>query len=50
MELEDQIEKANAEKLDIENFREKDFEIENLMSNVDEKEEEITKLESEKDR
>lgn len=41
MELEDKVEKAESEKLDIENFREKDFQIENLMSQLDEKESEL---------
>ena len=37
LELEDWIEKAWEEKLEIENYREKDFQIENLLSEVDEK-------------
>lgn len=50
MELEDKIEKAEAEKVDIDNFREKDFQIENLMSTLDEKELEISKVNNEKER
>jgi len=50
LELEDLVEKAEEEKIDLDNYREKDFEIEALISSVDEKEEEISKLQQEKDK
>ena len=50
LELEDLVEKAEEEKIDLDNYREKDFEIEALISTVDEKEEQISKLQQEKDK
>ena len=50
LELEDQVEKAQEEKVDLDTYREKDFEIESLISTVDEKEEKISKLQQEKDK
>lgn len=49
LELEDLVEKAEEEKVDLDNYREKDFEIESLSATIDEKEEEISKLKKEKD-
>ena len=42
-ELEDQAERAEASKAELENYREKDFEIESLQGVLDEKEAEITR-------
>uniref|UniRef100_A0A7S3J3X7 Kinesin motor domain-containing protein n=1 Tax=Euplotes harpa TaxID=151035 RepID=A0A7S3J3X7_9SPIT len=49
-ELEDLVEKAEEERVDLDNYREKDFEIESLISTVDEKEEIISQLQKEKDK
>ena len=49
LELADKLETAEAEKIEIDNYREKDFQIENLMSTVDEKDLEISKLHQEKE-
>ena len=48
-ELQDKIEKMNEERIDAETFREKDFEIENLMSQIDELQENQTKIEKDRD-
>ena len=49
-ELEDQAERAEANKAELENYREKDFEIESLQGVLDEKETEITRLRTESDQ